>query len=74
MTYHVTDAETKWKTMYGVMQNLKEKYSCIEDFSVLSATLEQLFLQFARADVNNASSEGKNLVTRLANNEPGAQV
>lgn len=36
--------------MNSVMQQLKEKYNCIEDYSILSATLEQLFLQFARAD------------------------
>ena len=40
--------------MYGVMENLKEKYNCIQDFTVLSATLEQLFLQFARAGVNDS--------------------
>ncbi|XP_051164051.1 phospholipid-transporting ATPase ABCA3-like [Leptopilina boulardi] len=50
ITYHITNSRTKWKTMYSVMQQLKEKYNCIEDYSILSATLEQLFLQFARAD------------------------
>ncbi|EZA61865.1 hypothetical protein DMN91_006090 [Ooceraea biroi] len=46
--YHVTDANTKWEKMYSTMKNLKQKYSCIEDYAVLSATLEQLFIQFAR--------------------------
>ncbi|XP_033219462.1 retinal-specific phospholipid-transporting ATPase ABCA4-like isoform X2 [Belonocnema kinseyi] len=75
LTYHVTNATTKWKTMYGVMKNLQEKYSCIEDFSVLSATLEQLFLQFARADENKMpTSEERNLIISLVNSEPGAQL
>lgn len=30
------------------MKDLKQRYSCIEDYAVLSATLEQLFIQFAR--------------------------
>jgi len=34
--------------MYDTIKSLKEKYSCIEDYAVLSATLEQLFIQFAR--------------------------
>ncbi|XP_051153055.1 phospholipid-transporting ATPase ABCA1-like [Leptopilina boulardi] len=50
LTYHVTNSTTKWETMYGVMKSLKDKYNFIEDYSILSATLEQLFLQFARAD------------------------
>ncbi|XP_033219403.1 phospholipid-transporting ATPase ABCA1-like isoform X2 [Belonocnema kinseyi] len=48
LSYHVINAKTKWKTMYGVMKHLKENYICIEDFSIFSATLEQLFLKFAR--------------------------
>lgn len=34
--------------MYDTMKDLKQTYSCIEDYAVLSATLEQLFIQFAR--------------------------
>lgn len=30
------------------MNNVRQRYSCIEDYAVLSATLEQLFIQFAR--------------------------
>jgi len=34
--------------MYDTMKDLDQRYSCIEDYAVLSATLEQLFIQFAR--------------------------
>lgn len=34
--------------MYSTMDDLKQRYNCIEDYAVLSATLEQLFIQFAR--------------------------
>lgn len=47
--YHVTDPEATWTIMYTTMNELKTDYDCIEDFAVLSSTLEQLFIQFARA-------------------------
>ncbi|XP_043287897.1 phospholipid-transporting ATPase ABCA1-like [Venturia canescens] len=47
--YHVTDSDATWTIMYSMMNQLKTDYSCIEDFAVLSSTLEQLFIQFARA-------------------------
>ncbi|XP_011879850.1 PREDICTED: retinal-specific ATP-binding cassette transporter-like [Vollenhovia emeryi] len=46
--YHVTDCNTTWEKMYDTMKSLKQNHSCIEDYAVLSATLEQLFIQFAR--------------------------
>ncbi|XP_029158875.1 LOW QUALITY PROTEIN: retinal-specific ATP-binding cassette transporter-like [Nylanderia fulva] len=48
LAYHVTDCDTTWEKMYDTMKDLKQRYSCIEDYAVLSATLEQLFIQFAR--------------------------
>ncbi|KAF7990337.1 hypothetical protein HCN44_000142 [Aphidius gifuensis] len=48
--YHVTDPCATWTVMYGMMNTLKNNYKCIEDFTVLSSTLEQLFIQFARAE------------------------
>ncbi|KAF7992262.1 hypothetical protein HCN44_001587 [Aphidius gifuensis] len=53
--YHVTDSQVSWTFMYDLMNTLKNTYSCIEDFAVLSSTLEQLFIQFARApdDIGN---------------------
>lgn len=47
--YHITDPKTKWKTMYRVMNSLKAMHNSIEDFAVLSATLEQLFMKFAKS-------------------------
>ena len=52
MTYFVTNSKTPWKTMYELMNGLKFKYLCIVDFTILSATLEQVFLRFAKADSN----------------------
>ncbi|XP_043460752.1 phospholipid-transporting ATPase ABCA1-like [Leptopilina heterotoma] len=49
ITYHVRNSSIKWRKMYSVMQNLKEKYNCIVDYTITSGTLEQLFLQCARS-------------------------
>ena len=46
----MSNAGTTWEKMYSTMNNLKVQYSCIEDYAVLSATLEQLFIQFARGN------------------------
>ncbi|OAD58505.1 ABC transporter A family member 3 [Eufriesea mexicana] len=53
IAYHVRDIGTTWESMYSTMNNLKGQFSCIEDYSVLSATLEQLFIQFARGTYSN---------------------
>lgn len=50
IAYHVNNIGTTWEKMYSTMNNLKIRYSCIEDYAVLSATLEQLFIQFARGN------------------------
>ncbi|CAK9811271.1 Phospholipid-transporting ATPase ABCA3 [Anthophora quadrimaculata] len=48
IAYHVNDIGTTWEKMYSTMNDLKGRFSCIEDYAVLSATLEQLFIHFAR--------------------------
>lgn len=50
IAYHVSNIGTTWEKMYNTMNNLKVQYNCIEDYAVLSATLEQLFIQFARGN------------------------
>ncbi|KAL7306039.1 hypothetical protein TKK_0001504 [Trichogramma kaykai] len=49
LMYHIASCDITWRRMYDIMYEIKNKYDCIEDFSVLSSTLEQLFLLFARA-------------------------
>ncbi|XP_014205582.1 ATP-binding cassette sub-family A member 3-like isoform X2 [Copidosoma floridanum] len=55
LMYHVSPNETSWRKMYDVMSELKSEYDCIDDFSVLSSTLEQLFLLFARTATKDES-------------------
>ncbi|XP_014205590.1 ATP-binding cassette sub-family A member 1-like [Copidosoma floridanum] len=57
LMYHVTTSDVSWRKMYDVMSELRYKYESIDDFSVLSSSLEQLFLLFARtAKRNNRKS------------------
>ncbi|XP_058807215.1 retinal-specific phospholipid-transporting ATPase ABCA4-like [Phymastichus coffea] len=48
LTYHVAPTGTTWRLMYNAMNEMKRKYDCLDDFLVLSSSLEQLFLLFAR--------------------------
>lgn len=62
LAYHVTDCDTTWEKMYSTMNELKQTYNCIEDYAVLSATLEQLFIQFARGVEQLQPTESSNQV------------
>ncbi|KAJ8686329.1 hypothetical protein QAD02_022123 [Eretmocerus hayati] len=55
LMYHVKPTGMSWRKMYDVMNELKERYNSIEDFTVSSSTLEQLFLIFAKAVQNNST-------------------
>ncbi|XP_015109409.1 retinal-specific ATP-binding cassette transporter [Diachasma alloeum] len=70
LNYHVTDSKATWTLMYSLLNEMKNYYNCIEDFAVLSSTLEQLFIQFARASdderTNDEVSKG------LENDDTGA--
>ncbi|XP_053973007.1 retinal-specific phospholipid-transporting ATPase ABCA4-like isoform X1 [Hylaeus volcanicus] len=50
IAYHINDIGTTWEKMYNTMNDLKGRFNCVEDYAVLSATLEQLFIQFARGN------------------------
>ena len=52
LEFHVTADETTWRKMYDVMNAMKSKYDSIEDFSVLSSTLEQLFFTRSAGSIN----------------------
>ncbi|XP_008205027.1 phospholipid-transporting ATPase ABCA1 [Nasonia vitripennis] len=49
LMYHLTSSNLTWRRMYDVIGELKNRYPSIEDFAVLSSTLEQLFLAFAKS-------------------------
>ncbi|KAH0557433.1 hypothetical protein KQX54_005911 [Cotesia glomerata] len=61
--YHITDPDVTWTAMYTVMNELKNSIDCIEDFVVLSSTLEQLFIQFARAPTETSDCQLNGVVS-----------
>ncbi|XP_071943840.1 phospholipid-transporting ATPase ABCA3-like [Antedon mediterranea] len=46
--YHIKRSDKTWANIFGIMEGAKDKFS-IEDYSVSQTTLEQVFLNFARA-------------------------
>lgn len=57
LAYHVNASGTTWEKMYSTINHLKERFNCIEDYAILSATLEQLFIQFARGTESTEPEE-----------------
>ena len=48
--YQVPDSELTWAHVFGTLEQAKDTYH-IEDYSVSQTTLEQVFLNFARAQL-----------------------
>ena len=48
--YHVTNANVPWASLFGSMERAKVTYN-IEDYSISQTTLEQVFINFARAQM-----------------------
>ncbi|CAG0924896.1 unnamed protein product [Notodromas monacha] len=54
--YYISDPDTKWDLIFRTMELAKEKWSLfLEDYSVGETTLEQIFLTFARDQINDPS-------------------
>ena len=48
--FHITDMSVSLSKLFGTMERAKEQYN-IEDYSVSQTTLEQVFINFARAQI-----------------------
>ena len=48
--YHIYDAELSWAEIFGTMERAKDQLN-IEDYSVSQTSLEQVFINFARAQI-----------------------
>ncbi|XP_021941980.1 ATP-binding cassette sub-family A member 3-like [Zootermopsis nevadensis] len=46
--YHVTDPNIPWKYLFTTMEEVKQDYDVVEDYTISETTLEQVFLSFAR--------------------------
>ena len=50
-TYYINDVGLPWWRLFDVMEKARSQFP-IEDYSVTQTTLEQVFLQFTRAQGN----------------------
>jgi len=50
--YHVTNPQVTWGEMFDKMEKAKEQFR-LEAYSVGQTSLEQVFLNFTRAQVNS---------------------
>ncbi|KAL4240689.1 ATP-binding cassette sub- A member 3 [Mactra antiquata] len=58
LNYHITDTNLSLAEIFGTIEKAKAKFD-IEDYSVSQTTLEQIFLNFARAQVQPYEFENK---------------
>lgn len=56
VNYHITDTSLKWAAIFGSMEKAKSTFN-IEDYSVSQTTLEQVFINFARAQIPPQENE-----------------
>ena len=49
--FHVTNPRTPWAQLFSTMENAKDKFQAVSDYSVSETTLEQVFISFARHQV-----------------------
>ncbi|XP_050352900.1 phospholipid-transporting ATPase ABCA3-like isoform X1 [Nymphalis io] len=50
--YHINDT-MRYSELFTQLENLKEKFSLLEDYSVTETTLEEVFLSFAKEEVQD---------------------
>jgi len=54
--YHVNNRDLTWAKLFGMMEKAKSQFG-IEDYSVSQTTLDQVFINFARAQVPPTEGE-----------------
>ncbi|XP_058807217.1 retinal-specific phospholipid-transporting ATPase ABCA4-like [Phymastichus coffea] len=59
---HISPTETTWRKMYDLLVEIKDKFSCIDEFYVLTSVPEQLLplgVQTMHGEANKNSSDAK---------------
>ena len=63
--YQISSFDISWSKIFGIMEQAKEDYH-LEDYSVSQTTLEQVFINFARAQ-RPPRGKSPSLATKCAN-------
>ena len=62
LMYHIPLSVSSWSRVFATMERAREQF-CVEDYSVSQTTLEQVFINFARADQEEQEKlQPKNLI------------
>ena len=56
--FHVADPHTPWHSLFETMQMAKEVHPFIQDYSLTETSLEDVFLLFARGNLENKVENG----------------
>lgn len=72
--FHVADPHTPWHALFETMQLAKEAHPYIQDYSLTETSLEDVFLLFARGNLENAVENGVQEGYVMAGKAVGGQV
>ena len=45
---HVRDVNTMWSSMFRIMEDIRDEFDGVEDYSISETSLEQVFISFAK--------------------------
>ena len=55
---HVRDVNMLWSSMFKIMEDIRDEYPAVEDYSISETSLEQVFISFAKNQKSN-EDQGK---------------
>ena len=60
-----------WSSMFKVMENIREEFTEVEDYSISQTSLEQVFISFAKMQKSTEQTDGKNVAKKQTNGAAG---
>ena len=60
-----------WSSMFKVMENIREEFTAVEDYSISQTSLEQVFISFAKMQKSTEQTDGKNVAKNQTNGTAG---
>ena len=54
---HVRDVSVLWSNMFKIMEDIRDRFSSVEDYSISETSLEQVFISFAKNQKTTTTGE-----------------
>ena len=51
---HVRDVNMLWSSMFKIMEDIRDEFPAVEDYSISETSLEQVFISFAKNQKSNS--------------------